>query len=37
MKNYWKINLKKEYDARYLVIHFYQCWNIKKMAVLLVK
>lgn len=27
MKNYWKINLKKEYDARYLVIHFYQCWN----------
>lgn len=30
MKNYWKINLKKEYDARYLVIHFYQCWNDKE-------
>ena len=27
MKDYWNINLKKEYDARYLVIHFYQCWN----------
>lgn len=30
MKDYWKINLKKEYDARYLVIHFYQCWNDKE-------
>lgn len=30
MKNYWKINLEKEYDARYLVIHFYQCWNDKE-------
>ena len=30
MKNYWKINLKKEYDARDLVIHFYQCWNDKE-------
>ena len=29
MKDYWNINLKKEYDARYLVIHFYQCWNDK--------
>ena len=27
MKDYWNINLKEEYDARYLVIHFYQCWN----------
>lgn len=30
MKNYWDIPLKKEYDARYLVIHFYQCWNDKE-------
>lgn len=30
MKDYWNINLKKEYDARYLVIHFYQCWNDKE-------
>lgn len=30
MKDYWKINLKKEYDARYLVIHFYRCWNDKE-------
>lgn len=30
MKNYWNINLSKEYDARYLVIHFYQCWNDKE-------
>lgn len=30
MKNYWNIPLKKEYDARYLVIHFYQCWNDKE-------
>ena len=30
MKDYWNINLKKEYDARYLVIHFYQCWNVKE-------
>ena len=30
MKDYWKINLNKEYDARYLVIHFYQCWNDKE-------
>lgn len=30
MKNYWKINFKKEYDARYLVIHFYLCWNDKE-------
>lgn len=27
MKDYWDIKLTKEYDARYLVIHFYQCWN----------
>ena len=27
MKDYWNIKLTKEYDARYLVIHFYQCWN----------
>lgn len=27
MKGYWNIKLTKEYDARYLVIHFYQCWN----------
>ena len=27
MKDYWNIKLNKEYDARYLVIHFYQCWN----------
>lgn len=30
MKDYWNINLTKEYDARYLVIHFYQCWNDKE-------
>lgn len=30
MKNYWNIKLNKEYDARYLVIHFYQCWNDKE-------
>lgn len=30
MNNYWDIPLKKEYDARYLVIHFYQCWNDKE-------
>lgn len=30
MKNYWNINLSKEYEARYLVIHFYQCWNDKE-------
>lgn len=30
MKDYWNINLNKEYDARYLVIHFYQCWNDKE-------
>ena len=30
MKDYWNINFKKEYDARYLVIHFYQCWNDKE-------
>ena len=30
MKDYWNINLKKGYDARYLVIHFYQCWNDKE-------
>lgn len=30
MKDYWNIPLKKEYDARYLVIHFYQCWNDKE-------
>lgn len=30
MKKYWNINLNKEYDARYLVIHFYQCWNDKE-------
>ncbi|MDY4481636.1 MAG: hypothetical protein SPE21_05565 [Candidatus Cryptobacteroides sp.] len=30
MINYWNINLNKEYDARYLVIHFYQCWNDKE-------
>ena len=30
MKDYWNINLKKEYYARYLVIHFYQCWNDKE-------
>ena len=30
MKEYWNINLTKEYDARYLVIHFYQCWNDKE-------
>ena len=29
MKKYWNINLNQEYDARYLVIHFYQCWNDK--------
>ena len=27
MIDYWNINLNKEYEARYLVIHFYQCWN----------
>lgn len=27
MKDYWNIKLTKEYDARYLVIHFFQCWN----------
>ena len=27
MKDYWDIKLTKEYDARYLVIHFYQCWD----------
>ena len=30
MKGYWNIKLTKEYDARYLVIHFYQCWNDKE-------
>lgn len=30
MKDYWNIKLNKEYDARYLVIHFYQCWNDKE-------
>lgn len=30
MKDYWNIKLTKEYDARYLVIHFYQCWNDKE-------
>lgn len=30
MKDYWDIKLTKEYDARYLVIHFYQCWNDKE-------
>lgn len=30
MKKYWNINLNQEYDARYLVIHFYQCWNDKE-------
>lgn len=33
MKDYWNINLNKEYDARYLVIHFYQCWNDKENGV----
>lgn len=33
MKDYWNINLNKEYDARYLVIHFYQCWNDKEDGV----
>lgn len=27
MKNWWDIPLNSERDARYLVIHFYQCWN----------
>lgn len=27
MKSYWNLPLKEERDARYLVIHFYQCWN----------
>lgn len=27
MKSYWDLPLKEERDARYLVIHFYQCWN----------
>lgn len=30
MKDYWNIKLTKEYDARYLIIHFYQCWNDKE-------
>lgn len=30
MKSWWDIKLNKEYDARYLVIHFYQCWNDKE-------
>gem|GEM_PF-1406108 len=27
MKSYWNLPLKEERDARYLVIHFYQCWD----------
>lgn len=27
MKGWWDIKLSKEYDARYLVIHFYKGWN----------
>ena len=27
MKSWWDIPLSKEYDARYLVIHFYHAWN----------
>lgn len=27
MEKYWELPLSKERDARYLVIHFYQCWN----------
>ena len=30
MKKWWDIPLEKERDARYLVIHFYQCWNDKE-------
>lgn len=30
MKSWWDIKLNKEYDARYLVIHFYQSWNDKE-------
>ena len=29
MTSWWDIPLTKEYDARYLVIHFYQAWNDK--------
>lgn len=27
MKSWWDIKLSKEYDARYLVIHFFKGWN----------
>ena len=27
MKGWWDIKLSKEYDARYLVIHFFKGWN----------
>ena len=30
MESYWNLPLKEERDARYLVIHFYQCWNDKE-------
>ena len=27
MEKYWELPLSEERDARYLVIHFFQCWN----------
>ncbi|MDY5357999.1 MAG: hypothetical protein SPG52_08775 [Candidatus Cryptobacteroides sp.] len=27
MEKYWELPLSNERDARYLVIHFFQCWN----------
>lgn len=27
MEKYWELPLSKERDARYLVIHFFQCWD----------
>ena len=32
MEKYWELPLSNERDARYLVIHFFQCWNDNAIA-----